>query len=223
MNERSLRILEYNKIKEMLTSYAGSEQGKKLCRELEPLTEKGEIERLQTETSDALSRLFASGNLSFSGLKDISGQILRLGVGGSLGMKELLDIASSLDTALRVRSYGKKDDEEREDSLAEMFSMLQPCSNLSREIRRCIINEDEMADDASPGLKAARRSIRLTNDRIKQHLGSLLTSSTMKDKLQDAIVTMRSGRYCLPVKSEYRSQVPGMIHDQSSTGATVFI
>ena len=224
MNEKALRILEYPKIIEMLTGYASSPMGKDLCRNLMPSSDLSEILKGQMETSDALSRILKKGSLSFSGIRDIRGSLLRLKVGSTIGMAELLNIAATLDVALRAKSYGRRDSEDTDtDSLDGMFSLIEPLSNLNHEIRRCIIDEETMADDASPALKSIRRQIRLTNDRIHSQLASMVSSQNIGSKLQDNLVTMRNGRYCLPVKAEYRSQVQGMIHDQSSTGSTLFI
>lgn len=224
MNERVLRILEYPKIIEKLTEYASSPMGKDKCRNLAPSADISEILRMQMETTDALTRVYKKGSLSFSGMYDIRGSLLRLKVGGALGMVELLNIAKALDVALRAKTYGRREtDDETKDSLDPMFNLIEPMSNLSREIRRCIIDEETVADDASPALKNIRRQVRLTNDRIHTQLNSMVASQSIGSKLQDNVVTMRGGRYCLPVKAEYRSQVPGMIHDQSSSGSTLFI
>lgn len=224
MNEKALRILEYPKIIERLTDCATSPLGRALCQKLTPTSDLSEICRLQMETSDALTRIYAKGSISFSGLYDIGASLLRLKVGSSLNIPELLQISKLLDVALRVKSYARKEtDEDRNDSLDDLFEMIEPLSPLNNEIKRCIISEDEIADDASPALKSIRRNIRLTNDRIHQQLNSMVNSQNVGSKLQDSLITMRNGRYCLPVKAEYRSQVDGMIHDQSSTGSTLFI
>ena len=224
MNEKSLRILEYPKIIEMLAEHAGSEEGKRKCRALLPSADLSEILKGQMETSDALSRIYKSGSLSFGGVREVRAALLRLKVGASINMTELLHIASLLETTNRVRQYGKRDaEEEDKDSLDAMFSALEPLTPLTHEIRRCILDEEQVADDASPALKSVRRQIRQTNDKIRSQLSAMITSQSVGGKLQDSLVTMRNGRYCLPVKAEYRSQVPGMIHDQSSSGATLFI
>ena len=224
MNEKALRILEYPKIIEMLTEHASSPMGRAMCRDLMPATDLAQILKGQMETADALARIYKKGSVSFSGIRDIRGSLLRLSVGASLGMSELLNIAATLDVALRVRTYGRREAEDEDrDSLDGLFNMIEPLSPLSREIRRCLVDEETVADDASSALKSIRRQIRLTNDRIHSQLTTMVNSSGIGSKLQDAIVTMRNGRYCLPVKAEYRSQVPGMIHDQSSSGATLFI
>ncbi len=224
MNEKALRILEYNKIIEKLTDCATSPMGKDLCKKLLPSTDLGEICQGQMETSDALSRIYAKGSLSFSGLRDIRDSLLRLKVGSSLSITELMHMASLLETALRAKSYGRREtDDMSTDSLDSLFNAIEPLSQICREIRRCILSEEEIADDASPGLKHVRRSIKLTNERIHSQLNTMVNSSSVSSMLQDNLITMRGGRYCLPVKAEYRSQVPGMIHDQSSSGSTLFI
>lgn len=224
MNEKALRILEYHKIIEQLENCATSPLGKALCKKLTPVSDLGEICRLQMETSDALARIYAKGSISFSGLYDIGPSLLRLKVGSSLGAGELLQISKQLDVALRVKSYSRRENDDlSKDCLDDMFAEIEPLTPLNNEIKRCIISEEEIADDASPALKSIRRSIRLTNDRIHQQLNSMVNSQNVGSKLQDNLVTMRNGRYCLPVKAEYRSQVEGMIHDQSSTGSTLFI
>ena len=224
MNEKALRILEYPKIIGKRADCATSAMGKDLCEKLLPSTDLGEICQGQMETTDALSRLYAKGSISFSGLRDIRGSLLRLKVGSSLSIQELMHIASLLETALRVKSYGRRDNDDlTSDSLDGFFNAIEPLSPVCREIRRCILSEEEIADDASAGLKHVRRSIKLTNDRIHSQLNSMVNSSSMGAMLQDNLITMRGGRYCLPVKAEYRSQVQGMIHDQSSSGSTLFI
>ena len=223
MNEKALRTLEYTKIIERLTELAGSSIGKELCRNLKPSSNLAEIEAAQKQTSDALSRIYQRGSLSFSGVQDVRGSLKRLEIGGSLSALELLRIAKLLETASRVKSFGRLENSDREkDSLDDMFDGLQPLANLYNEIYRCILSEDEIADDASPALAKIRRSIRQTNDRVHTQLASLVNGSS-RSYLQDAVITMRNGRYCVPVKSEYKGQVPGMIHDQSSTGSTLFI
>lgn len=225
MNDKALRTLEYNKIIQRLSDLAGSTRGRELCSNLLPNHKLPDITRLQKETSDALSRLLRKGSLSFSGIHDIRPSIMRLKVGSSLGAIELLRISSDLDATLRIKAYGgytgKDMEEETEDSLTGYFAGLEPLTPLNNEIRRCIISEEEIADDASSTLKGIRRSIRVANDKIHSELSSILNSS--KNVLQENIITMRNGRYCLPVRAEYKNQFQGMIHDQSSTGSTLFI
>jgi len=225
MNEKALRTLEYNKIIDLLASHAATTFGKELCTHLPVCTDLNTIQRLQTETSDALSRILRRGSISFGGIHDIRSSIMRLGIGSTLGAAELLHISSDLDSTLRVKAYGgytgKDSDTISEDSLTEYFAELEPLTPLNNEIKRCIISEEEIADDASPSLKTVRRSIHNTNDRIRSELSSIVNSS--RTMLQETIITMRNGRYCLPVRSEFKNQFQGMIHDQSSTGSTLFV
>ena len=224
MNEKALKVLEYHKIIKKLTDFAGSQPGKALCRDLVPSTDLSEIRRMQKETSDAVSRICRKGSVSFSGLSDIRGSLKRLEIGSSLNIEELLRVCRLLETTSRVKAWSRSENREEmpEDSLEQMFADLQPLTPLSSEIRRCIISEDEISDDASPGLRQVRRSMKLTNERIRTQLSSFLNGST-RTYLQDAVITQRNGRFCIPVKSEYRGQVPGMIHDQSSSGSTLFV
>lgn len=223
MNEKALTTLEYFKITAMLADHAGSEPGKEKCRALRPITDIEKIRELQRETTDALSRIYKKGSLSFSGIHDIRASIKRLEVHSCLGAGELLHISSVLTATLRVKSYGKTENEELTDSLSERFDLLEPLSPICNEIRRCILSEEEIADDASAGLKAVRRQIKLTGDKIRDQLNSIITSKDNQMILQDNLITMRDGRYCIPVKSEYKNQFAGMIHDQSSSGSTTFI
>lgn len=224
MKKETLSTLEFNKIINLLEEEASCEGGRTLCHDLVPLTDLGEINRLQTETADALSRIFKQGNLGLSGTSDIRGSIKHLDIGGSISASELLKIAKLLETAARAKSYSRGERESDEnDSLSSYFAALEPLSLISGNIRRCIISEEEIADDASSGLKSVRRNIRNINDKIRSQITSILNSSTMRTYLQDNVITMRGDRYCIPVKAEYKSQVPGMIHDQSGSGSTVFI
>ena len=223
MNSKALHVLEYNKIIERLTEKATSEPGRKLCRELLPMTDLDNIEHAQQETADALSRLVKKGSTSFGGNKDLGRCFKSLEVGSALSAIELLHIAAMLENVSRIKAYGRSDrDDTPADSLNEYFDGLEPLTNLANEIRRCILSEEEIADDASPSLKQIRRKKALTNDKIHSQLTSMVNGS-YRTYLQDAVITMRSGRYCLPVKSEYKGQVSGMVHDQSSTGSTFFI
>ena len=223
MNSKVLRVLEYNKIIERLTDKATSEQGRKLTAALEPMTDLDAIEKAQTETADALGYLFRKGSTSFGGNKDLGMCIRSLEIGSTLSIAELLWIAAFLENVNRIKSYGRKEREDTPaDSLDEYFESLEPLTPLSNEIRRCILSEEEIADDASPALKKIRRSMTIANDRIHSQLASMISGSC-RTYLQDAVVTMRNNRYCIPVKSEYKGQVQGMVHDQSSTGSTFFI
>ena len=209
MNQKALKVLEYDKIIHLLADQATSDAGKKRCLELKPMTDKQDIIQAQTQTSDALSRIFRKGNLE---------------IGGTLNAAELLSVCNLLEITKRAKSYSRENrDDLPKDSLDDMFARLEPLTPLLEEIRRCILAEDEISDDASPALHSVRRTIRNINDKIHGAMNNLLNSSTTRSYLQDTVVTMRNGRYCLPVKAEYKGQVPGMIHDQSATGSTLFI
>lgn len=217
MNKKALNTLEYYKIIDELETYASSSIGKEYCRNTLPMSDIDEINLAGTQTSDALSRIYRHGAPSFRGAYDIRSSFLRLGIGSVLGIKELLQVSSLLGCTESVQAYN----EDTEDSLSDMFNELYPLPHIKRDIDRCIISEDEISDDASSGLKQVRRAMKNTNDRIHEQLSSILNSS--RTLLQDALITMRNGRYCLPVKAESRSSFPGMVHDQSSTGSTLFI
>lgn len=223
MNEKVLSTLEYHKIILQLTEHADSEPGKKLCRELVPITDLNNIRQAQAETKDALSRLFKQGSTSFGGNHDIGFSLKTLEIGSTLSAVELLKIAKLLTNVNRIKSYGKKDKEDAPaDSLDPYFEALTPLTLLANEINRCILSEEEIADDASPTLKSIRRQMVTTNDKIHSQLINMVNGS-YRTYLQDAVITMRNNRYCIPVKSEYKNQVHGMVHDQSSTGSTFFI
>ena len=223
MNTKVLTTLEYTKIIDLLTEKADSEPGKKLCSELVPSTDLSAIRTAQRETKDALARLFRIGSTSFGNNRDLGFSIRSLEIGSSLSMSELLKLASFLDNVGRIKTYGKKEREDLPgDSLDAYFEGLTPLTQLANEINRCILSEEEMADDASPRLKSIRRSKLNTNEKIHSQLTSMVNGS-YRTFLQDAVITMRDNRYCIPVKAEYKSQVSGMVHDQSSTGSTFFI
>ena len=224
MNQKALKVLEYDKIIQLLAEQATSDAGKKRCLELVPMTDKQLITDAQDQTADALSRIYRKGNISFGGLKDPGFQMKRLEIGGCLNAAELLSICTLLEITRRAKAYSRENrDDLPADSLDVLFAGLEPLTPLLEEIRRCILAEDEISDDASPALHSVRRTIRNINDKIHGAMNNLLNSSTTRSYLQDAVITMRNGRYCLPVKAEYKGQVPGMIHDQSSTGSTLFI
>lgn len=223
MNKKTLAKLEYNKIIELLTDHASSFSGKELCRRLKPMTSLTDIQIAQEETGAAFTRIVKKGRPSFSGCNPVNDSLRRLEIGGSLGSGELLRICKLLETAGRAKAYGRHDNaNDTEDCLDSYFSQLNPVSILTTEIRRCIIEEDEISDEASPALKQIRRQMGQLNDKVHSTLSSMVNGS-LRTYLQDPIITMRGDRYCIPVKAEYRSQVSGMIHDQSSTGSTLFI
>ena len=231
MNQKALKTLEYDKIINQLTEYAASPLGKALCQNLSPSSDLEEVRTWQAQTTDAVTRIRLKGSVSFSGIRDIGDSLKRLDIGSSLSIPELLSISSLLTVAARAKAYGRHDGEDDArgtgepqddfDSLEPLFAGLEPLTPLNNEIKRCILSEDEVADDASPGLSHVRRSMKVTADRIHTQLNSILNSN--RSYLQDAVITMRDGRYCLPVKSEYKNQVSGMVHDQSATGSTLFI
>lgn len=223
MNKKTLAKLEYNKIIELLTDHASSFSGKELCRRLKPMTSLTDIQIAQEETDAAFTRIVKKGRPSFSGCNPVNDSLRRLEIGGSLGSGELLRICKLLETAGRAKAYGRHDNaNDTEDCLDSYFAQLNPVSILTTEIRRCIIEEDEISDEASPALKHIRRQMGQINDKVHSTLSSMVNGS-LRTYLQDPIITMRGDRYCIPVKAEYRSQVSGMIHDQSSTGSTLFI
>ena len=223
MNDKALRILEYHKIISLLAEKASSAPGKELCQKLAPMTSLAALEEAQQQTADAFTRLVKGGRIHFSGNKDISLSIKSLEIGSALSAAELMKISASLACATRAKTFARSDhDEEIADSLQTYFANIEPLTPLQNELNRCIISEEEIADDASSALKHIRRSIQLTNEKIHSQLTNMVNGS-YRTYLQDAVITMRNNRYCIPVKSEHKGNVPGMIHDQSSTGSTLFI
>ncbi len=222
MNAKALKTLEYTKIIELLTEEADSSLGKQLCKELLPSSEESEIHNGQTETSHALLRILKHGILDFHGLKDIRPCILPLEKGSILSSGNLLDISAVLRAAKRAVTYDAKD-EERKDTLSGRFHGLNPIPDLDKEINRCIISPEEISDDASSNLKHIRQTIKAKGGKIHEQLNSLVNSHSVSGMLRENIITMRNGRYCVPVKQEYKSSFPGMVHDQSSSGSTFFI
>lgn len=224
MNQKVLRTLEYNKIVEQLAEYAFGADTKERCLSLLPSTSLSEITNAQQQTKDAMNRSLKKGRLDCSGIKPLSSAIRRVEIGGTMNIEELLGLCKLLETARRVKAYGRKEREDiPSDSLSELFDGLEPLSPLCDEICRCIISVDEISDDASSNLKSIRRSIRSTGDRIHAQLNQMLNNRNVRNCLQDFVITMRNGRYCLPVKAEAKSQITGMVHDQSSSGSTLFI
>lgn len=244
MNEKALKVLEYQKIIQRLADFAGSLPGKERCRELVPSDDLFEIRRMQRETTDAVSRILRKSRPSFSGLSDIRGSLRRLEIGSTLNIEELLRVCDVIETSGRIKNWARSDGRksaipvnpgsgqknrgendgaaDMEDSLEQMFADIQPLTQVAREIRRCILSEEEISDDASSGLRQVRRQMKSVNERIRSQLASFLNGSS-RSYLQDAVITQRGGRFCIPVKAEYRGQVPGMIHDQSSSGSTLFV
>ena len=224
MNKKVLSTLEFDSILKMLEDHADSAPGKDMCKNLLPMTRLSDIEISQKETADAITRIFVNGSINFGSNKDLGFAIKSLEIGSTLSASELLAFGKFLVNVNRVKSYGTREKENEEaDSLDDFFNLLEPMVHVANEINKCIINEDgDIADDASPALKNIRRSLQQTNDRIHSELNKMVNGS-LRTYLQDAVVTMRNGRFCIPVKSEYKGQVSGMVHDQSSSGSTFFI
>ncbi len=223
MNQKTLTKLEYNKIIGLLEEEASSFRGRQLCRRLKPMTDLDKINIFQEQTAAAYTRIIRKGRFSFGDAAPVEESMKRLDIGGDLSISELLRICRLLKNTARAKAYGRHDtQEDSADCLDAYFDCLEPLTLLANEIDRCIISEEEIADDASSTLKHIRRNINAVNDRVHSTLNSLVNGS-LRSYLQDPIITMRGDRYCLPVKSEYRGQVQGLIHDQSSTGSTLFI
>ena len=219
MNNKSLSTLEYNKIISRLVSFACSDGAKQILHKLEPMTDIDKINTALDYTNDALTRVYQKGSVDFSRIKDIKGSIARLKVGSSLNALELLNISMLLECAAHIKGYY----EQRADSIQPLIDMLDPVTLLNNAIKKCIISEDEISDDASANLRSIRRQKNIAADRIHTELNKILNSPSTRTYLQDYVITTRQGRFCLPVKAEYKSLMPGMVHDQSSTGSTVFI
>lgn len=219
MNNKSLSTLEYNKIISRLVSFACSDGAKQILHKLEPMTDIDKINTALDYTNDALTRVYQKGSVDFSRIKDIRGSIARLKVGSSLNALELLNISMLLECAAHIKGYY----EQRADSIQPLIDMLDPVTLLNNTIKKCIISEDEISDDASANLRSIRRQKNIAADRIHTELNKILNSPSTRTYLQDYVITTRQGRFCLPVKAEYKSLMPGMVHDQSSTGSTVFI
>ena len=223
MNNKTLIKLEFDKIISMLENEASSFRGKQLCRRLKPVTDLTKIDLLQEQTAAAFTKIIKKGRISFGDAAPVEESLKRLEIGGALNTAELLRICRLLSNTARAKSYGRHDtQEDLADCLDIYFDGLEPLTPLSNEIERCIISEDEISDDASSALKHIRRSINNLNDRVHTTLSGLVNGS-LRTYLQDALITMRGDRYCIPVKAEYRSQVQGLIHDQSASGSTLFI
>ena len=224
MNEKVLHVLEYDKIAQKLSGFAVSPMAKERAQQLRPSVSLSEITLRQQETTEAVSMMLRKGSPSFGGFREIRPQLKRAEMGGMLSILELMHIGEFLYVCRKAKNYAKHENKtETYGRLDEIFALLTPLTQLENEITRCIVSETEIADDASPGLKSVRREIKVSNDRVKEHLNGVISSSAYRNMLQDFVITIRNDRYCVPVKSEYRSVFPGMVHDQSNTGSTVFM
>lgn len=221
MNLKVLRTLEYDKIINRLANKATCQSGKNRCLNLLPVNKLEDIKAMQSETAAAFNRLVKYGDVSCSGTTDLRPSLARLSLGSTLSIEEILAVASLLEVTKRVTTYGNQMEEE--DALSFYFKGLSPEGTLLNEIRRCIIDEETIADDASPALYEIRRAISRTNDKIKSIMNNMVNNPATRSCLQEPVVTIRSGRFCLPVRSDYKSRIPGMVHDQSATGSTFYI
>ena len=221
MDKKILETLEYDKITAMLETHARCQIGKERARKLEPLTELAELNAELDLTSEAEAVLFRLGQSPIDEFPDTRDTLKRIKAVSALSMRELLDIASCL-RAIRIAKSAltKEPDQMR---LAAMAVNLPSYKFIEDELNRCILNEDEMFDGASPALSRIRRELRVANEKVREKLNSMIRSSTYQQYLQDPIITMRNGRFVIPVKQEYRKQIPGLIHDQSGSGQTLFI
>ena len=231
MNEKALRILEFNKITDTLSGFAGSEPAKKMCHSLRPSSNMDWVIHAQDETESALKRILKNDRISFGYNIDVRPLLKAAAIGRMLSASELLCISRLLANVASVIAYNSESDstkgnsaeeQESHDCLEEYFKVLDPLGFLSDEITRCILNDDELNDDASSRLRDIRNEKKVTSGRIQSHL-SKMVNDTYRSYLQDNIITLRDGRYCIPVRAEYKSQVPGMVHDRSASGSTLFI
>lgn len=224
MNEKVLKTLEYNKIIDKLVERAISPMGKDVCRELKPSTVLMDIKQMQTETAESAEMIVRKGNIPLGGMREIRPQIKRLSAGGALGIEELMNMSDFLYVCSKVKNYSiNQNKAETYESIDDMFSIIEPLPRIENEIRRCIISEVEVSDDASDALRVIRRDIKGTNGKIRDQLNMIINSQAYKNMLQDNVITIRNDRYCVPVKNEYRNSFQGMVHDQSNTGSTLFI
>ena len=224
MNEKAFRTLEFNKIIKKLTDLAVSPMGKEKAQSLVPSVVISDIVNSQKETSEAVSMAMRKGSLSLGGLREIRPQLKRASMGGTLSIEELMNIGEFLYVCRKAKNYAKNENKaETYEILDGLFMLIELILKLENEITRCIVSEVEISDDASTGLRNVRKEIRASNDKIRDQLNGIINSSAYRNMLQDFVITIRNDRYCVPVKAEYRSSFPGMIHDQSNTGSTIFI
>ena len=224
MNEKALHTLEYDKIIQKLVGYAVSPMAKERAADLRPSDAISDIAIWQQETTEATVMALKKGSPSFGGFREIRPQLKRASMAGVLSVAELMAIGEFAYVCRKVKNYARKENkDEVYPRLDEYFDLIIPLDKLENEISRCILSETEIADDASAGLRSVRKEIKISNDRVKDHLNGIINSSAYRNMLQDFVVTIRNDRYCVPVKAEYRSSFPGMIHDQSNTGSTLFM
>lgn len=226
MNEKTLYKLEFHKIREILKSFALTEGGKNQIGNLMPICDFKEVQVLQKETAEAISMSIKKGRIPLANLKEIQPILKRVEIGALLNSSEILHIRDILRASRQVKNYQKENEQQKEysyDHLEGYFESLLVYSALEREIDRCIIAPEQFADAATDALFQIRRKMKNINSKIKEALQNIIHSSRYQDMLQESVITMRRDRYCVPVKIEYKNQFKGIVHDQSSTGATVFI
>lgn len=224
MNKKALHTLEYDKIIEKLAAFAVSPMAKERARELQPATVMSDIALWQQETTEATDMILRKGTPSFGGFREIRPQLKRASMAGVLSISELMEIGEFLYVCRKMKNYGKHENKaEAYERMDEYFELLAPIPSLENEINRCILSETEISDDASAELRNIRKEIKISNEKVRDHLNGVISSSAYRNMLQDFVITIRNDRYCVPVKSEYRNTFPGMIHDQSNTGSTLFM
>ena len=220
--DKHTKALELDKILEMVAAEASSEDGAQLARELSPVHTAAEAKWLLEETDAAFVAMAKFGAPSFYGMKNVTNPLRRAQAGGGLGLRELLDIGATLRTIRGLTQWWGKSESVRT-ALTGRFEVLSPNKYLEEKIFTCIVSEEEVADSASPALAAIRRKIRAASQRVRDQLDKLIRSPGHQKHLQESLVTQRGGRYVVPVKAEFRGEVPGLVHDTSASGATVFI
>ena len=219
--EKSMETLELPRVLSLLADQAVTEEGKERARRLRPETDPAEVALRLQETTAAVNKMVLRGSPSFSGVKPVAGSLQRADMGGSLNTRELLDIAGVLAAARSAKEYGESDGEEKS-PIDVLFHSLHPNRFLEDKITGSIVGDGELADSASPELASIRRHIRATESKVRDILQKIISSSQAK-YLQESIITQRSGRYVVPVKSEFKNEIPGLVHDLSGSGSTFFI
>ena len=219
--EKSMRTLELPRVLELLSEQAVTEEGKEKALALRPLTDADDVRRRLAETTAAVGMVTLRGTPSFSGVKPVSASLQRADMGGALNTRELLDIAAVLRAARSAREYATGEGVAKT-CIDHLFASLTANRFLEEKITGSIVGEDEIADSASPELASIRRHIRATSSKVRDILQKLISSNQSR-YLQESIITMRSDRYVVPVKSEHKNEIPGLVHDVSSSGGTFFI